>query len=54
MQGLTLEEAQEKIRLSLSKIVVEPIVAVSLLRSRPVRGTVSGEVFPPGIYPVNT
>ncbi len=54
LQGLTLAEAQEKIRLSLSKILVEPIVAVSLVRPRPVRVTISGEVFRPGIYPVNS
>ncbi|WP_088242034.1 polysaccharide biosynthesis/export family protein [Calothrix rhizosoleniae] len=54
LQGLTLSEAQEKIRLSLSKILVEPIVAVSLVSPRPVRVTISGEVFRPGIYPVNS
>jgi polysaccharide export outer membrane protein len=54
LQGLTVEEAQEKIRLSLSKILVEPMVAVSLVGVRPVRVTVSGEVFRPGIYPVNS
>ena len=54
LQGLTIEEAQEKIRLSLSKILVNPIVAVSLVAPRPVRVTISGEVFRPGIYPVNS
>ncbi len=54
LQGLTIEEAQEKIRLSLSKILVKPIVAVSLVSPRPVRVTISGEVFRPGIYPVNS
>ncbi len=53
LQGLTLEEAQEKIRLSLSKILVEPMVSVSLVGPRPVRVTISGEIFRPGIYSVN-
>ncbi|MBO3462363.1 polysaccharide biosynthesis/export family protein [Aetokthonos hydrillicola Thurmond2011] len=55
LQGLTLEEAQEKIRLSLSKILVEQdIIAVSLIGQRPVQITVSGEVSKPGIYPINS
>ncbi len=54
VQGLTLEEAQEKIRLSLSSILVEPTLVVSLARPRPVQVTISGEVFRPGIYPVNS
>jgi polysaccharide export outer membrane protein len=54
VQGLTLEEAQEKIRLELSKILVEPILAVSLIGARPVQITISGEVTRPGIYPVSS
>lgn len=54
LQGLTLEEAQEKIRLALSRIFVEPIVVVSLLGARPVQVTISGEIFRPGIYPINS
>jgi polysaccharide biosynthesis/export protein len=53
VQGLTLEEAQEKIRLGLSKILVDPVVTVSLASPRPVQITVSGEVFRPGIYPAS-
>lgn len=52
VQGLTLEEAQEKIRVGLSKILVQPVVTVSIAAPRPVQITVSGEVFRPGIYPV--
>ncbi|MBW4644356.1 MAG: polysaccharide biosynthesis/export family protein [Goleter apudmare HA4340-LM2] len=52
LQGLSLQEAQEKIRLALSRFLVEPIVVVSLAGARPVQVTVSGEVFRPGIYPV--
>jgi polysaccharide biosynthesis/export protein len=54
VQGLTLEEAQEKIRLGLSKILVEPVITVSIFVQRPVQITVSGEVFRPGIYPVGS
>ncbi|MEH2059958.1 MAG: polysaccharide biosynthesis/export family protein [Nostoc sp.] len=54
LQGLTLEEAQEKIRLSLSRILPDPIVVVSLAGTRPVQVTISGEIFRPGIYPINS
>ncbi|MDZ8186517.1 MAG: polysaccharide biosynthesis/export family protein [Nostoc sp. ChiSLP02] len=54
VQGLTLEEAQEKIRLGLSRIFADPIVVVSLVGTRPVQVTISGEIFRPGIYPVNS
>ncbi len=54
LQGLTLEEAQEKIRLGLSRIFPDPIVVVSLAGTRPVQVTISGEIFRPGIYPINS
>jgi polysaccharide biosynthesis/export protein len=54
VQGLSLKEAQEKIRQSLTNILVEPNLVVSLARPRPVQVTISGEVFRPGIYPVNS
>ncbi|MDF5732454.1 MAG: polysaccharide biosynthesis/export family protein [Rhizonema sp. PD38] len=53
VQGLTLDEAQEKIRLALSRIFVKPNVAVSLVGQRPIQVSISGEVPRPGIYPVN-
>ena len=52
VQGLSLEAAQEKIRSSVSEVLVEPTLVVSLARPRPVQITISGEVFRPGIYPV--
>ncbi len=52
LKGLSLEEAQEKIRLALSRIVVNPIVVMSLATARPVQVTISGEVFRPGIYAI--
>ncbi|AFY30536.1 polysaccharide biosynthesis/export family protein [Calothrix sp. PCC 7507] len=54
LQGLSLEEAQEKIRLGLSRFLVDPIVVVSLANPRPVQVTVSGEVFRPGIYSISS
>lgn len=50
--GLTLDEAQEKIRLGYNKVLVDPVVAISLNGPRPVQVTISGEVFRPGIYPI--
>ncbi len=54
LKGLTLEEAQEKIRLGLSRFFPDPIVVVSLAGTRPVQVTISGEIFRPGIYPINS
>ncbi|MDZ8095093.1 MAG: polysaccharide biosynthesis/export family protein [Nostoc sp. DedQUE05] len=54
LKGLTLEEAQEKIRLGLSRFFPNPIVVVSLAGTRPVQVTISGEIFRPGIYPINS
>ncbi|MCC5638595.1 polysaccharide biosynthesis/export family protein [Nostoc sp. CHAB 5844] len=54
IQGLSLAEAQEKIRLSLSRVMVNPAIAVSLFSTRPVQVTISGEVFRPGIYSVTS
>lgn len=54
VQGLSLEETQEKIRLSLSQILVNPVFVVSLTSPRPVQVTVSGEVFRPGIYGIGS
>jgi polysaccharide export outer membrane protein len=52
LQGLSVEEAQEKIRLALSRLLVDPIVVASLATPRPVQVTISGEVFRPGIYAI--
>ncbi|MFM2062730.1 MAG: hypothetical protein RLZZ507_2400 [Cyanobacteriota bacterium] len=49
LKGLTVEEAQEKIRLALSPINDDPVI-VSLAQMRPAQITVTGEVFRPGIY----
>jgi polysaccharide biosynthesis/export protein len=49
-KGLTLAEAETKIRLALSKIAPDQIVTVSLAGMRPVQLTITGEVSRPGIY----
>jgi polysaccharide export outer membrane protein len=54
VQGLTLDEAQEKIRVALSRELVDPVVSVSLVGQRPVQVTISGEVNRPGIYPIGS
>lgn len=51
--GLTLEEAQEKIRLGLERIQVDPVVTISLISPRPVQVNVTGEITRPGLYPAN-
>ncbi|MGD1872161.1 MAG: polysaccharide biosynthesis/export family protein [Mastigocoleus sp.] len=53
-RGLTIAELQEKIRLGLNRIIVNPVVTVSLQQPRPVQISISGEIFRPGIYPVNS
>ncbi|MBD2667068.1 polysaccharide biosynthesis/export family protein [Richelia sinica] len=50
IKGLSVDEAQEKIRLALNTIAPEQLVQVSLAGMRPVQITVTGEVFRPGIY----
>ncbi|TAF03738.1 MAG: sugar ABC transporter substrate-binding protein [Nostocales cyanobacterium] len=49
VKGLSVEEAQAKISMALSRITSDPIV-VSLAQMRPVQITITGEVFRPGIY----
>jgi polysaccharide export outer membrane protein len=54
LQGLSLEEAQEKVRMALSHLIVDPVVTVSLAGTRPVQVTIIGQVFRPGIYTANS
>lgn len=53
VQGLTIAEAQEKIRLGLQRVQVDPVVTISLLSPRPIQVNVAGEITRPGVYPVN-
>jgi len=54
LEGLTLEEAQATIRLSLDEFVIDPIMSVSIVQQRPVQVTITGEVNRPGIHPINS
>lgn len=51
-QGLTLEQARERIRIRLDQYVVNPEVDVILIAQRPVQVTIAGEVVKPGFYPL--
>lgn len=52
LEGLTVAEAREQIRLALDRYVVEPQVDVIVIAQRPVQVTILGEVFRPGLYPL--
>ncbi|MBW4464274.1 MAG: polysaccharide export protein [Pegethrix bostrychoides GSE-TBD4-15B] len=52
LEGLTLPEAREQIRLALDRYVVNPQVDVILVAQRPVQVTILGEVVRPGLYPL--
>lgn len=52
LEGLTLEEAQEKIRQDLDRYIIDPRVSLSLLAQRPVQITIVGEITRPGFYPL--
>jgi polysaccharide export outer membrane protein len=53
--GLTMDEARQRITAGYSQILRRPIVYLDLVRQRPVRVTVTGQVGRPGIFtlPVN-
>ena len=52
VEGLTLQQASERIAKILSTYVRRPRVTVSLLAARPLRVAVSGEVNRPGAYTI--
>ncbi len=54
LKGLSLQEAQEKLRLLFRRFTVDPVVNLSLTSPRPVQITISGEVLRPGIYPMTS
>ena len=53
--GLTLEEARQRITNGYSRFLRRPLVYLDLVKQRPVRVTVTGEVARPGVFtlPVN-
>lgn len=52
LEGLTLQEAQERIRFGYDRYVINPDVTLSLVAQRPVQVTIVGEVVRPGFYPL--
>ena len=52
LQGLTIDQAQEKVRQGVNRYVIDPIVLLALTNQRPVLVTLTGEISRPGVYPV--
>lgn len=52
LEGLTLEEAEAKIRQIYDQYVINPDVTLSLTAQRPVQVTILGEIQRPGFYPL--
>jgi polysaccharide biosynthesis/export protein len=50
--GLTVEQAQAKVRERVDRYIINPVVLLSLSNQRPVQVTISGEVARPGLYPL--
>jgi len=52
LQGQTVEQAREQLRVAFDRYVIDPQVDVILIAQRPVQVTVLGEVVRPGLYPL--
>jgi polysaccharide biosynthesis/export protein len=52
IQGLTIDQAQERIRQQVDRFIINPVVLVSLTNQRPVQVTIVGEIAKPGLYPL--
>ncbi len=52
LQGLTIDQAQEKVRQGVNRYVIDPIVLLALTNQRPVLVTLTGEISRPGVYPL--
>ncbi len=50
LQGLTIDQAQERIRQGVNRFVIDPVVFVALTGKRPVQVTITGEIARPGLY----
>ena len=50
LQGLTIAQAQERIREGVNRFVIDPVVFVALTGQRPVLVTITGEIARPGLY----
>ncbi len=54
LQGLTINQAQERVRQGVNRFVIDPIVFLALTNQRPVLVTITGEIARPGLYPLQT
>ena len=54
LNNLTLDEANSLITKRYKQIIKNPIVYIDLIKARPIRINVNGEVQRPGIYSLNT
>ncbi|HEY9663535.1 MAG TPA: polysaccharide biosynthesis/export family protein, partial [Allocoleopsis sp.] len=52
LEGMTVTEAREQIRVALDRYVINPQVDVILIAQRSVQVSVLGEVVKPGLYPL--
>jgi len=52
LEGLTLQQATDRIQTALNRYVINPQVDLILTAQRPVEVTITGEVFRPGVYPL--
>jgi polysaccharide export outer membrane protein len=52
LEGLSLEQARQQIRVALDRFVIDPQVDVILIAQRSVQVTILGEVVRPGLYPL--
>jgi polysaccharide biosynthesis/export protein len=52
IRGLTVEQAQDRVRQNYNRYVVDPVVFLALTNPRPVLVTLSGEIARPGQYPL--
>lgn len=50
LTGLTLEEAQEKVRCELNRYIIDPKITLNLVSLRQAQVTIAGEVQTPGFY----
>lgn len=52
LRGLTISQAQERVRQAVDRFIIDPVVLVSLVNQRPIQVTLAGEIFEPGLYPL--
>ncbi|MBD1998380.1 polysaccharide export protein [Leptolyngbya sp. FACHB-541] len=52
LEGLTLQQATDRIQTALNRYVINPQVDLILTTQRPVEVTITGEVVRPGVYPL--